>query len=157
MQSLADLIAFNEKHAAREMPYFGQELFLRAERTTGLDDPTYRAALEACRRQARTEGMDAALATHRLDALVAPTRGPAWLTDLVHGDREGAAFSSLPAVAGYPHVTVPMGQVAGLPVNLSFAGAAWSEPVLIRLAYAFEQATRARFAPALARGAAQSA
>jgi amidase len=153
VQTLSDLIAFNQKHAAREMPFFGQELFLRAEQTAGLADPKYLKALETCWRLARTEGMDAALKAHQLDALVAPTRGPAWLTDLVYGDREGAAFSSLPAVAGYPHVTVPMGQVAGLPVNISFAGAAWSEPTLIRLAFAFEQATRARFAPAFARTA----
>jgi amidase len=157
VQTLSDLIAFNEKHAAREMPFFGQELFLRAEQTAGLADPKYRKALETCRRMARTEGMDAALKAHNLDALVAPTRGPAWLTDLVYGDRHGRGFSSLPAVAGYPHITVPMGQVAGLPVNLSFAGAAWSEPTLIRLAYAFEQATRARFAPAFARSASVAA
>jgi amidase len=157
VQTLADLIAFNEKHAAREMPFFGQELFLRAEQTGGLADPKYLAALETSRRLARTEGIDAALQTHRLDALVAPTRGPAWLTDLVLGDRHGRGFSSLPAVAGYPHVTLPMGQVEGLPVNLSLAGGAWSEPTLIRLAFAFEQASRARFAPAFARSATLSA
>ena len=157
VQSLADLIAFNERHAGREMPFFGQELFLRAEQSAGLADPKYVAALAACRRLARHEGIDAALAEHRLDALVAPTRGPAWLTDLVLGDRHGRGFSSLPAVAGYPHVTLPMGQVAGLPVNLSFAGAAWSEPTLVRLAFAFEQATRARVAPAFARSAALGA
>jgi amidase len=156
LQSLADIIAFNEKHAEREMPFFGQELFLRAEQTAGLTDPKYLAALENCRRLARTEGIDAVMKEHRLDALVAPTRGPAWLTDLIHGDRHGRGFASLPAVAGYPHVTLPMGQVAGLPVNLSFAGAAWSEPTLISLAYAFEQATKARVAPAFARSAAMS-
>jgi amidase len=157
VQTLSDLIAFNDKHAARQMPFFGQELFLRAEQTAGLADPKYLKALENCRRLTRTEGIDAMMQQHGLDALVAPTRGPAWVTDLVHGDRHGRAFSSLPAVAGYPHITVPMGQVAGLPVNLSFAGGAWSEPTLIRLAYAFEQATRARFAPAFARSAALSA
>jgi amidase len=157
VQTLADLIAFNEKHAAREMPFFGQELFLRAEQTGGLADPRYLAARETCRRLARTEGIDAALQTHRLDALVAPTRGPAWLTDLVLGDRHGRGFSSLPAVAGYPHITLPMGQVEGLPVNLSLAGGAWSERTLIRLAFAFEQASRARFAPAFARSATLSA
>jgi len=155
--TLADVIAFNDRHAAREMPFFGQELFLRAEQTAGLADPRYLAALDACRRIARRDGMDAVLAHHRLDALVAPTRGPAWLTDLVHGDRHGRGFSSLPAVAGYPHITLPMGQVAGLPVNLSFAGAAWTEPALIRLAFAFEQATRARLVPAFARSAQLSA
>jgi amidase len=157
VQTLADLIAFNEKHATRQMPFFGQELFLRAEQTAGLADPKYLAALENSRRLARNEGIDAALQTHRLDALVAPTRGPAWLTDLVLGDRHGRGFSSLPAVAGYPHITLPMGQVAGLPVNLSLAGGAWSEPTLIRLAFAFEQASRARFAPAFARSATLSA
>lgn len=151
--SLADLIAFNERQAAREMPYFGQELFLRAQQCGGLDAPRYLEALAACRRLSRDEGLDAALRAHRLDALVAPTREPAGLTDLLHGDRHRHGFSTLPAVAGYPHITVPMGHVAGLPVNLSFAGGAWSEPVLIRLAYAFEQATRARFAPGLARSA----
>lgn len=157
VQTLADVIAFNDKHAAREMPFFGQELFLRAEQTRGLADPGYLAALAACRRLAREEGIDAALATHRLDALVAPTRGPAWLTDLIHGDRHGRGYSSLSAVAGYPHITLPMGEVAGLPVNLSIAGAAWSEPTLIRLAFAFEQAAQARIVPAFARSAPLSA
>ena len=157
VQTLADVIAFNERHAAREMPHFGQELFLRAEQTRGLADPDYLAALAACRRLARDDGLDAALATHRLDALVAPTRGPAWLTDLIHGDRHGRGYSSPSAVAGYPHLTLPMGDVAGLPVNISFAGAAWSEPTLIRLAYAFEQAAQARMVPAFARSTPLSA
>ena len=151
VQTLADLIAFNERHAARTMPHFGQEIFLMADNTGGLADPAYRAALASARRAARDEGIDRVMNEHRLDAVVAPTRGPAWLTDLVHGDRHGRGFSSLPAVAGTPHITVPMGQVAGLPVNLSFAGRAWSEPTLIRLAFAFEQATQARFAPTFAR------
>ncbi len=151
VQTLADVIAFNQRHAAREMPHFGQELFLRAEETRGLADRAYLDARAASRRLAREEGLDAALATHRLDALVAPTRGPAWLTDLIHGDRHGRGYSSASAVAGYPHLTLPMGEVAGLPVNLSFAGAAWSEPTLIRLAYAFEQAAPGRLVPAFAR------
>jgi amidase len=151
--TLADVIAFNERHAAREMPYFGQELFLRAQQCGKLDDPRYLNALAACRQLSREQGIDAALREHRLDALVAPTRGPAWLTDLLHGDRHGRGFSRLPAVAGYPHLTLPMGQVAGLPVNLSFTAGAWSEPVLLRFGYAFEQATRARFAPGFARTA----
>jgi len=151
--SLADVIAFNERQAKREMTYFGQELFLRAQQCGALDASDYLDALAACRRLARDEGLDAALRDHRLDAVVAPTRAPAWLTDLLHGDRPGRGFSTLPAVAGYPHITVPMGQVAGLPVNLSFAAGAWSEPLLIRAAYAFEQATRARFAPGFARSA----
>ena len=153
VQTLADIIAFNQKHAARTMPFFGQELFLQAEKTGGLADPKYLAALDACRRLSRSLGIDAVMNEHRLDALVAPTRGPAWLTDLIHGDRYGRGFSSPPAVAGYPHITVPMGQVAGPPVNLSFAGRAWSEPALIRIAFAFEQATQARFAPGFARSA----
>ncbi len=157
VQTLADVIAFNERHAARAMPFFGQELFLRAEKTGGLADPKYLAARDAARRLSREEGIDAVLKAHKLDALVAPTRGPAWLTDLIHGDRYGRGFSTPAAVAGYPHITLPMGQVAGLPVNISFAGPAWSEPLLIRIAYAFEQATQARFAPAFARSALLSA
>ncbi len=150
---LADVIAFNERHRARVMPHFGQELLLRAQDKGGLDDPAYLAARETCRRFARDEGLDAVLRGERLDALVAPTRGPAWLTDLVLGDRPGRGFSSPAAVAGYPHLTVPMGQVSGLPVNLSLVGPAWSEAVLLRLGYAFEQASRARTPPTFARTA----
>jgi amidase len=148
VRSLADLIAFNEAHRDQEMPWFGQELFERAQAKGPLTSPVYRKALATCRRLARRDGLDALLAQHHLDAVVAPTGGPAWLTDPVSGDHDtGISFSTPAAVAGYPHVTVPMGLVCGLPVGLSFVGPAWSEPLLLRLAYAFEQATRARRAP----------
>ncbi|HZL55126.1 MAG TPA: amidase family protein, partial [Solirubrobacteraceae bacterium] len=148
--TLADVIAWNESHSAEEMPWFGQELFEQAQALGGLDDRAYLDALATCRRTARDDGIDAALAEHRLDALVAPTGGPAWMTDLVNADNYGGSFSTPAAVAGYPHITVPAGFVHGLPVGLSFAGAPWSEAQLIGLAYGFEQATRARRAPAFA-------
>jgi amidase len=130
------------------LPYFGQELFEQAQAKGPLTSVAYRRARTTCLRLARTQGLDALLAKHRLDALVAPTGGPAWLTDLVTGDHyTGIGFSTPAAVAGYPHVTLPMGFVFGLPVGLSFVGPAWSEPVLLRLAFAFEQATRARRPP----------
>ncbi len=151
IRTLADVIAFNEAHRDREMRYFGQELFLRAQATGGLDTAQYRDALATCRRVARAEGIDRALREHRLDALVAPSNTPAWLTDFIRGDNSGEDFSSPAAVAGYPHITVPAGQVQGLPVGISFVGGAWSEPTLIRLAYAYEQASRQRQAPTFAR------
>jgi amidase len=146
-KTLADLIKFNEENRDREMPWFGQEIFLRAQEKGALTSKDYRAALKKNLRLSRTEGIDAVMKKHRLDALVAPTGGPAWPTDLLNGDHYSGGFSSAAAVAGYPHVTVPAGFVSGLPVGISFFGAAWSEPVLIRLAYAFEQATRARRSP----------
>jgi amidase len=148
--TLRDLIAWNERHRANEMPWFGQELFEQAESRGGLTDSVYVEALARCRRFAREEGIDAALAEHNLDALVAPTGGPAWLTDLVNGDHDTGSFSSPAAVAGYPHLTVPAGFVHRLPIGLSFVGPAWSEPLLIALAYAFEQATGARRPPTFA-------
>ncbi len=147
VKSLADLIAYNERHAAREMPHFGQELFIRAEAKGGLDSKEYLEALANNHRMSRAEGIDKALAEHRLDALVAPTGQPAWLTDFIKGDASGGGFSQPAAVAGYPHVTVPAGYVEGLPVGLSLVGAAWSEARLIGLAHAFEQATRHRRPP----------
>ncbi|MEO8738808.1 MAG: amidase [Casimicrobiaceae bacterium] len=153
IQTLADVIAFNERHRDREMRYFGQELFLRAQATAGLDAPQYRDALATCRRIVRAEGIDRALREHRLDALVAPSNTPAWLTDFIRGDNSGEDFSSPAAVAGYPHITVPAGLVQGLPVGISFVGGAWSESTLIRLAYAYEQASRRRQAPTFARTA----
>ncbi len=147
VKTLADVIAFNEKHAKEEMPYFGQETFLKAEAKGPLTSPEYLEALAKCRRLSRTEGIDAAMDKHRLDALVAPTLGPACVTDLVNGDRWLGDASTAPAVAGYPHVTVPAGFVFGLPVGLSFFGRAWSEGTLLKLAYAFEQATKARKPP----------
>src|SRR6185503_20698508 len=116
----------------------------------GLDTPAYRKALETNRRLSRAEGLDAALAKQNLDALVAPTGGPAWLTDLVNGDHfTGVSSSTPPAVAGYPAITVPAGFIFGLPVGLTFMGGAWSEPTLIKLAYAYEQQTRHRKPPRL--------
>lgn len=147
VRTLADVIAFNERERDREMPYFGQELFIQAEATRGLGDPKYKKALATCGRLARTEGIDAVMRTHRLDAIVAPTGNPAWPTDLVNGDHFTGSSSTPAAVARYPSVSVPMGFVMGLPVNLSFFGRAWSEPLLIRMAYAFEQITMQRKAP----------
>jgi len=147
IRTLADAIAFNEREREREMPYFGQELFVQAEAKGPLTSPGYRKALATCRRLARTEGLDVVLAKHRLDAIVAPTGNPAWPTDLVNGDHFTGSSSTPAAVARYPSVSVPMGHAWGLPVNLSFFGPAWSEPTLIRLAYAFEQITMQRKAP----------
>jgi amidase len=150
ISTLTDLIAWNERHAAREMPWFGQELFEQAQSRGDLGEPGYLDALAGCRRAAREQGIDRALAEHDLDALLAPTGGPAWLSDLVNGDHYGGSFSTPAAVAGYPHLTVPAGLVHGLPVGLSFAGPRWSEPLLLGLGYAYEQATRARRAPTFA-------
>ena len=149
--SLEDLIAWNRAHRERVMPWFGQELFEKAQATGGLQSPAYIDALATCARYSRAEGIDAVLAEYRLDALVAPTGGPAWLTDVVNGDSSGASFSSPAAVAGYPHLTVPAGFVSGLPVGLSFVGPAYSEGLLIGLGHAFEQATRARRVPGFAK------
>ncbi|MET0319365.1 MAG: amidase [Duganella sp.] len=145
--NMADVIAFNRAHEKEEMPYFGQEYLERAQAKGNLETPAYRAALANNQRYARAEGIDQVMQEHRLDALVAPTGGPAWLTDFINGDHYGGSFSSPAAVAGYPHITVPAGQVHGLPVGLSFVGAAWSEAALIRMAYSYEQATLHRRAP----------
>src|SRR5262245_7150086 len=147
VKSLKDVIAFNEHNAKREMPYFGQDTLEKAETKGPLTSYEYIEALAKCRRLLRTEGIDAVMDKHKLDALVAPTLGPACVTDLVNGDRWLGSASTAAAVAGYPHVTVPAGFVFGLPVGLSFFGRAWSEPTLIKLAYAFEQATKARKQP----------
>ncbi len=150
VRSLADVIRFNEEHKDREMPFFGQELFLQAQEKGPLTTQAYKDALEKNRRLSRVEGLDAALDQNQLDAIVAPTGGPAWVTDLVNGDHFSGGGSSTPAaVAGYPHITVPAGEVFGLPVGLSFMGRAWSEPTLLKLAFAFEQATQHRRAPRL--------
>jgi amidase len=152
-RTLADVIAFNRAEP-RELALFGQDIFEKAEATKGLGDPAYVEAAAKARRLARAEGIDALLAQHRLDAIVAPTGSPAWTSDSVLGDHFLGASSGFAAVAGYPNITVPMGQVRGLPVGLSFFGAAWSEAKLIGLAYAFEQRSRARrpptYAPAVA-------
>lgn len=148
-RTLAEVIAFNEATPA-ELAWFGQDLFVQAQATDGLDDPAYRAARELSLRLAGPEGLDRLLGEHGLDAVVAPTTGPAWTTDAINGDHYAGSASGLPAVAGYPHVTVPMGAVEGLPVGLSFIGPAWSEARLIGLAYAYEQATRLRTPPTYA-------
>jgi amidase len=147
VRSLKEIIAFNEAHAAEEMPYFGQETFLQAQEKGPLTSAEYLRALARCRRLSRTEGLDAALDKHRLDALLAPTDGPAWLTDLVDGDHFTGSSSTPAAVAGYPSVTVPAGFVFGLPVGVSFFGRAWSEATLLKLAFGFEQAAPRRRPP----------
>ena len=147
VRDLADIIAYNEEHKARVMPYFGQEHFINAQKKGGLDSKEYLDALANNHRLSRIEGIDKVLVDQKLDALVAPTGQPAWLTDFIKGDASGGGFTSPAAVAGYPHITVPAGQVQGLPCGISFVGAAWSEARLIALAYAFEQASRARKPP----------
>lgn len=146
-QTLAQLIVFNEREREREMPYFGQELFLQAEAKGPLTDRKYRTARDRARTAAGRDGIDATLTKYKLDAIIAPTVGPAWTTDLVNGDRVLGGSSQAPAVAGYPHVTVPAGHVHNLPVGISFIGPAWSDAKLIGYAYAFEAASRARRAP----------
>jgi amidase len=147
VQNLADVIAFNKAHAEREMPWFRQELFEQAEALGGLDSPAYLDALAQCRKATREEGLDRAFEQHKVDAVIAPTGGPAWLIDPISGDNYGGSFSGPAAVAGYPHLTVPAGQVQGLPVGISFVGRAFSEERLLNLGYAFEQGTRHRQAP----------
>ncbi len=148
-RSLADLMAFNRAFPDLELELFGQELFEMAWQKGDLDDAVYREALALGRRLAGPEGIDAVMDAYRLDALVAPTGAPAWANDPKLGDRYVGGSSRPAAVAGYPLITVPAGFVEGLPVGITFMGGAWSEPTLIRLAYAFEQATLARRAPKL--------
>jgi amidase len=147
VQTLAEIIAFNNSHKEKEMPYFGQELFAKSEACGPLTSKEYLDALEKNHRLARTEGIDAIMDKFRLDALIAPTAGPAWTVDLVNGDHDSGGSSNAAAVAGYPNITVPAGFVFGLPVGISFFGRAWSEPTLIKIAYAFEQATHHRRPP----------
>ena len=146
-KSLEDLIRFNEQNRASEMPYFGQEIFEKAQAKGPLTDKAYVDALEKDLRATRREGIDKTMEEHKLDALVAPTSGPATLIDLVNGDYGPGGSSSFPAIAGYPDVTVPCGEKFGLPVGMSIFGRAWSEPMLLRIAFAYEQATRHRRAP----------
>jgi amidase len=148
--SLAELITFDKREGARELQWFGQELFEQSQARGDLSDKIYVAASKKAKRLAGKEGIDAALAKFRVDALIAPTGGPAWTTDLVNGDHFDASSSSPAAVAGYPDITVPMGYIHGLPVGVSFFGAAWSEPALVKFAYAFEQVTHARKPPTFA-------
>jgi amidase len=147
IRSLAALIAFNETHAERVMPYFGQEKLLQAEKTNGLDDKVYQNALAACGKLTRDNGIDRTMSENHLHALVAPTTSAPWAIDLINGDNRLGGSSSPAAVAGYPSVTVPMGYVSGLPVGLSFIGGAWREGALIEMAYAFEKIMQARIPP----------
>ena len=146
-KTLADLIDFNIRHRDRSMPYFGQEIFEGAQELGPLTEKEYVEGMATAQRLAREEGIDKVMDEHRLDAIVAPTGGPAWTIDLVNGDHFGGGSSTAAAVAGYPNITVPAGFVFGLPVGISFFGRAWSEPVLLKVAYGFEQATRHRRAP----------
>lgn len=151
VKSLAEVIAFNEANAEREMPFFGQERLVASQARGPLTDPEYQNAVRTVQQRTREDGIDAVMDRHGLDALVAPTRGEAWLTDHILGDRlEGGSSAGPAAIAGYPDITVPMGFVSGLPVGVSFFGRAWSEPTLLRIAYGYEQATRHRTPPTFA-------
>jgi amidase len=147
VHTLQEVIEFNERNREQELQFFGQEQLVRSQEKGPLTDQAYLDALERCRKMSRAEGIDAVMDKHRLDAIVAPSGGPAGTTDLAYGDRNVGGSSSPAAVAGYPNITVPAGQVLGLPVGISFFGRAWSEPVLLKLAFAFEQGTKARKAP----------
>ena len=147
VRTLQNIIEFNESHRAQEMPWFGQELFIQAQAKGPLTDKKYRDALAKDHRMSRTDGIDATMKKYKLDAIVAPTGGPAWVTDLVNGDHFSGASSTPAAVAGYPNINVPAGYSHNLPVGISFFGRAYSEPTLIKIAYAYEQATKHRRAP----------
>jgi amidase len=147
VHSLADVIAFNDGNKDKEMPYFGQDLFLKAQDKGPLTDKEYVAALAANHTLSREHGIDGVMDKFHLDAVVAPTGGPAWLTDLANGDHAVGGSSNAAAVAGYPNINVPAGFVFGLPVGISFFGRAWSEPALLKIAYGFEQLVKARKAP----------
>jgi amidase len=152
MKSLKDVIEFNERNRDKEMPYFGQDLFLKSEEKGPLTSKEYLAALAKNHRLTRSGGIDLVMRKYKLDALVAPSAGPAWLTDLINGDHAAGGSSNLAAVAGYPDITVPAGFVSGLPVGISFFGRAWSEPTLLKIAYGFEQMTKARQKPGFRAG-----
>ena len=151
IKSLADVMAFNEKNRDQVMPYFQQELIIQSVAKGGLDSKEYRDALANNLKFSREEGIDKALKDNKLDALVAPSGSPSWLTDFIRGDFSGGGFSQAAAVAGYPHITVPAGFVEGLPVGISFVAGAWSEPTLFAMAYAYEQASKARRMPKFAK------
>jgi amidase len=153
VHSLMDVITFNDAHQAEELTHFGQEIMVTSQKKAPLTDAKYRSVLASNRRLAGALGIDATMKAYRLDALVAPTGGPAWLIDLVNGDGGTASApgpSTVTSVAGYPHITVPMGFASGLPVGISFFGRAWSEATLIKLAYSYEQATKHRRPPTFA-------
>jgi len=141
------VIAFNEKNRDREMPYFGQEIMIRADAKGPLTSKPYLQALRKNHLLTRSQGIDFVIRKNRLDALIAPTGGPSWPTDWINGDHFTGGYSSASAVSGYPHITVPAGYVFGLPVGISFFAGAYSERKLIKIAYAFEQATKARHPP----------
>ena len=147
VRTLADIIAFNEDNKGKEMHYFGQDLFLKAQEKGPLTEQEYVAALAANHKLSREGGIDGVMDKFHLDAIVAPTGGPAWLTDLVDGDHAGGGSSNAAAVAGCPNINVPAGFIFGLPVGISFFGRAWSEPVLLKIAYGFEQLIKARKPP----------
>jgi amidase len=156
VRTLKDIIDFNERNRDREMPYFGQEIMLMAQKKGPLSEKKYRDALAKNHLKSRARGIDAVMKKHRLDALIAPTTGPAWPTDLLNGDHFTGGSTTPAAVAGYPNINVPVGFVHGLPVGMSIFGTAWSEAKLISIAYAYEQATRHRappkFLPTIAAG-----
>jgi amidase len=147
MKSLKDVIEFNERNRDKEMPYFGQATFLKSDQKGPLTSKEYVYALARNHRLTRVQGIDLVMDKLKLDALVAPTGGPAWLTDLINGDHFGGGSSTAAAVAGYPNITVPAGLISGLPVGISFFGRAWSEQTLVKIAYGFEQLTKARHKP----------
>jgi amidase len=147
VHSMEEIIAFNERNKERELRWFGQETMIESQKRGPLTDQAYRDALEKAKRLAGKEGIDAVMDEHNLDAIIAPTTGPAGATDFLYGERGEGGSSSAAAVAGYPNITVPAGFVHGLPLGISFFGRAWSEPTLLKLAYAFEQLTKARRPP----------
>jgi len=155
-KSLEGIIEFNKKNADREMPWFAQEIFEQAQAKGDLSSPEYVKALADSKRFAGKEGIDAVMEKYQLDAIIAQTNGPAWTIDWINGDHFSGGSSSPAAISGYPNITVPMGTVHGLPVGISFFGRAWSEPKLLKIAYAFEQATKHRKAPEFLESLAES-
>lgn len=147
VHSLQEIIEFNDRNRQKEMPYFGQDLFIKAQSKGPLTEKEYLDAVTKNHQLAGAEGIDALMDKYKLDAIVAPTGGPAWLTDLINGDHSAGGSSNAAAVAGYPNINVTAGFISGMPVGISFFGRAWSEPTLIKLAYSFEQASKARQAP----------
>jgi amidase len=147
VKTLADIIAFNEQHKDTSMPWFGQEIMIQAQAKGPLTEKKYLAGLAKDLKMSRVDGIDATMNKYKLDAIVAPTGSPAWVTDLVNGDHFSGASSTPAAVAGYPNINVPAGFSHSLPIGISFFGRAYSEPTLIKFAYAYEQATKHRRAP----------